>query len=256
MKILLLFPPITINVGSVKKCNLPIGLAYIAAYLEKQGHDVHVIDISVEGYEREEVQGKKMTFGLAKEEVQRKIKEINPELIGITCSFSSQFHNVINLSAWIKEIGDYPVAVGGQHPTIDVKNVLRNVRGIDYIIMGEGEVTSHELALALSEGKNLDEIDGLAFRKEDQIIINQPRKPIMNIDELPWPARHLFNMEKYTKINKPFNHFPKKERVLSMVTSRGCPGKCNFCSSPIFWKFARYRDPDDVVAEMKMLIEK
>ena len=137
MKILLLFPPITVNIGSVKKCNLPIGLAYVAAYLEKQGHDVHVIDISVEGYETEYIVDGKLTFGLTEEEAKRRIKEIDPELIGISCSFSSQFDNAVKLCKWIEDIKNYPIMIGGQHPTLDVINTLNTLSELDYIIMGK-----------------------------------------------------------------------------------------------------------------------
>lgn len=253
MKILLLFPPITVNKASIKKCNIPMGLAYIAAVLEQAGHEVHVIDISCEGYGIEKEQGTKITFGLPDEEIKKRVKDIGPELVGIGCSFSSQFHNAIHVSKLMKEVMDVPVIVGGVHATFDAEQVLKEIKEIDYIVMGEGERTITELA----NGKPIENINGLAYRKKGRVVINEKRGLIANLDDLPFPARHLFNMEKYFRINKPFNHFPKKERVASIITSRGCYGKCTFCSSAKFWGgCARYRSVDSVMEEMKMLIDK
>ncbi len=252
MKVLLLFPPITVNRESIKKCNIPIGLAYVAAILEKGGHDVKVIDISCEGYETERIQGRKLTFGLDDEEIKRRIKEINPEIVGIGCSFTAQFHNAIHVSELVKEVKNIPVVVGGVHATFDVEKVLKNTPSFDYIVMGEGEYTMLDLANKVDK----KEIKGLAYREGDKVIINEKRRLIAKLDELPFPARHLFNMEKYFQINKPFNHFPKKDRVASLITSRGCHGQCTFCSSAAFWQnCTRYRSVDSIMEELEFLIK-
>ena len=253
MKILLLFPPTIVNKQSVKKCDIPLGLAYIAAYLEKNGHIVYVIDISLEGYESEKACGGKIIFGLDDIEIKGRIKDISPDLIGISCSYSLQFHNAVHISALAKEVGDIPVLIGGVHPTFDAGNILRTVKTIDYIALGEGERTTLDLA----NGKALGDIDGIAYRKSTEVVINKPRALIENIDILPFPARHLFNMEKYIKINKPHNHFPKKNRVASIMTSRGCYARCTFCSSTAFWRNdLRVRTVDNVIEEMRILVDK
>ena len=180
MKILLLFPPISVNKQSIKKCDLPLGLAYITAYLERNGHEVNVIDMSLEGYEREREYSGKITFGLDDKEIKGIIKNISPELIGISCPYSLQFHNVVHTSKLIKEVGDIPVVVGGVHPTFDAENILKTVRTIDSIVMGEGEATFLDLA----NGKALEDIDGLAYRKSGEVVVNSPRHLIPRISHI------------------------------------------------------------------------
>ncbi len=253
MRVLLLFPPITVSKGSVKKCDLPLGLAYIAAYLEKGDHDVHCLDISMEGYENEREHGGKITFGLGNEEIKRRIGEIAPELVGISCPYSLQFHNLVHVSKLVKEVSNAPVAVGGVHATFGAGEILGNIKSVDIIVMGEGEATFLDLA----NRKPLSEVDGIAYRKGGKVKVNKKRALIKNIDDIPFPARHLFDMERYIKINKPHNHFPKRDRVASILTSRGCSGHCTFCSSHLFWgSCIRYRSVDNIIWELKELAEK
>jgi radical SAM superfamily enzyme YgiQ (UPF0313 family) len=253
MKVLLLFPPITVNTKSVKKCTLPTGLAYIASTLEKNNHEVYAIDMALEGYETERKYNNQITFGLSDEEIKDKIKKINPEMVGISSIFSSQFHNTVHVSRLVKEVLDVPVVIGGVHPTFESENILRDNYSIDAVVSGEGEFTMLDLA---NKG-SFEDINGLIYKKESNIIRNNDRGLVKNLDEIPSPAFHLFDMEKYIQINKPFNHFPKKDRVLSITTSRGCYGRCTFCSSAKFWgNRLRYRTADSVIKEMEELKEK
>lgn len=251
--VVLLFPPVTVEEGSVKKCDLPLGLAYIASYLEKNGHNVCCIDISLEGYENEEKHNCKITFGLNDGDVKTRIRGISPKIVGISFPYSLQFNNLVRTSKLVKEVdNNILVVVGGVHPTFGAKNILKENKSIDIIVLNEGEETFLEIV----RGKPLEEIDGIAYRKDEEIIINKIRKPIRNIDDIPFPARHLFKMEKYIEINLPHNHFPKKKMVASIITSRGCTGHCTFCSSHLFWgSYIRYRSVDNVIAEIKELIE-
>lgn len=252
VKIKLLFPRITVKKGSVKKCDLPLGLAYIASYLEKHNHKVECMDISLEGYENEVEKDGKIIFGLSDDRIISKLLKEKFDFIGISCPYSIQFNNVVELINLIKETLNIPIIVGGVHLTFDVTNILKNCKNIDIIVMGEGEQTFLEIA----NGKSLEDIKGIAYRKKDKIKINEPRELIKNLDDIPFPARHLFNMEKYIKINKPHNHFPKKHKVATIMTSRGCVGHCTFCSSHIFWgSCIRYRSVDNIIQEIKKLIE-
>jgi len=249
IKILLLFPKITVNKGSVKKCDMPFGLGYVASYLKNNRHNVGVVDVSLEGYENEIKQDKKITFGLSDSEIFKRIGVFKPELVGISCPYSLQFHNVVQLSKLVKEAGDIPVAIGGVHPTFSIEEIDK-IKTIDFVIFGEGEQTFLELA----DKKPLKEIKGLCYRENNKMIKNQPRELIKDLDNIPFPARELFNMEKYIQINKPHNPFPKKKRVASIMTSRGCYGNCTFCSSHLFWGYPRYRSVDNIIAEIKELI--
>ena len=81
--------------------------------MEKNGHEIHCIDISAEGYETEREHNGKITFGLSDDGIKKRIQEIKPDLIGIGCSFSSQFHNAVHVSKLAKEVSNSPVVVGG-----------------------------------------------------------------------------------------------------------------------------------------------
>ena len=257
-KILLIQPPTTTPLNNKSKRAMPpIGLAYIAAVLEKNGFEVAILDSGVEGYDWEIIKGRYVTYGLPYEEIKERIKKFNPDMVGVSCAFSPQINNVHKTCTAAKQVNKEIITfVGGLHPTIQPKETLGN-KNIDFVIMGEGEHRTLKLIQQINNKENLKDIDGLAYRNNGRIIIQERTNYIGNLDELPFPARHLLDMEKYFKINMPFNPFPKGERVLQILTSRGCPMWCVFCASCNFWGLKyRMRSAENVLAEIKHLKEK
>ena len=121
----------------------------------------------------------------------------------------------------------------------------------DFAVISEGELTIIELTDKL-EGKNnldLDQIQGLAFKKDSEIIITPPRPLIENLDSLPFPARHLLPMEKY------FDVFSRQKHFATIIATRGCPFNCTFCYHTLGEKY-RIRSIDNVMKEIKIAIEK
>jgi anaerobic magnesium-protoporphyrin IX monomethyl ester cyclase len=133
---------------------------------------------------------------------------------------------------------------------------MKNNTSVDFIIIGEGEFTLRELLGTLNDKKSLSDIDGLAFRQNDSIIINPRTKFIENINEIPFPSRELFPFEKYIS-TWSFWALPRKGyRTASLVTSRGCPIKCIFCPSSIYWgEKYRVRSVENILSEMQSLID-
>lgn len=124
--------------------------------------------------------------------------------------------------------------------------------GADYVIQGEGEITLLELINSLESEQSVNEIDGIVFKKEDEIQKNKPRKVLQNLDELPLPAWDLVDIESYKKIWKQSG----QEFTLNIATTRGCPYKCNWCAKPIYGNRYNAHSPEYIVNEIKYLKEK
>lgn len=211
----------------------PLGLAYIASYLEKNS------DFSVKIIDKE------------KNIVKSVVRE-NPMLVGIT-SVTVKFNNAINLTKKIKSVIDVPVLIGGVHVTTLPNSLPKE---FDLGVIGEGEKTILELMNVFSKSNNPKKIDGIVYHRGSDIVQTQRRKLIEPLDSIPHPSRHLFKMEKYLAPRKIVSKV-KFSRGTHMFTSRGCPFNCVYCSSSCFWqRKIRFHSPEYVIGEMTHLIEK
>jgi anaerobic magnesium-protoporphyrin IX monomethyl ester cyclase len=250
-RVMLIIPPRNILKSSVKRCCTPIGMAYIAAVLEQNDIAVKILDSYAEGYDQEKDIGNDyVRVGLDDMQIKNKISEFCPDYVGVTCGFTSEIGNTFSICKLAKEVNqNIQVVVGGLHPSNYPQQTMDDCKEIDYLILGEGEYRM----LKLVQGNC--KFDGLAIAKTNMIIPATSR--IENLDELPFPARHLLDMEIYLKINKHISPYPKRQRTEQILTSRGCPGQCIFCTSSNFWGHAfRKRSPENVLKEMQLLIEK
>lgn len=256
-RIMLLSPKYTLYKDDVRRCVAPIGLAYLAAFLEKGGYQVKILDVAAEGYYNVKEHGDFVTYGLEDEEIKKRIMEFKPDVVGVSCIFSTQYENVKHILKLVKGTDKNIVTLtGGSHPTYTSDELL-DFDCMDYVVMGEAELPTLQLLNALNNGSDLSGIGGLAYREGREKCINRQLQYIINIDELPFPARHLLNMETYFKINMPQNPYPKGRRVVQIITSRGCSAKCVFCTTTNFWgNRYRGRSPQSVIAEIKELKDK
>lgn len=214
---------------------LPLGLAYVAASLEKAGFSVEVLD----------------NYLLEKsiEELKVELKQRSPTIVGITCS-SATYSRCVETAKGIKEALPFcKVVVGGWHPTYEPDSMLRHPE-IDYVVIGEGERAMVELATHIIEGRDdasLSLIAGIAYRHEGRIVKNA-QKFIGNLDELPFPARHLLPMHMYDRQIEYLDVKP----VDNMNVMRGCPYNCAFCETKQLWGSAcRGFSPKYVLEEIK-----
>lgn len=227
MKITLVTPP---EEYITKDYLPPLGIGYIAAVLENGGHEVNIIDSPV--------------LGLDTNQVIDKIKGKDPDLLGITSTSHSRF-NAIGILEGVKELNCLKV-VGGVHFSFIDISALEELP-VDVIVRGEGEYT----LLDVAEAKPLTSIPGITYKKNGQIIRNKDRD-FLNVKELPYPARHLFPMEKYNAVLEG----EYKTKCTSVLTSRGCPNACIFCANSSYWRRTlRLRDPIDVVDEIEWIID-
>jgi len=209
----------------------PLGLAYIAAVLEKNGVDVGLSDA--------------WTLDLSVQEVLNRVADASPKVVGITCD-ATRANVTKEIAKRVKELDKgIKVVVGGPFPTCYPQYFGEN---IDAVAIGEGEYTMLELVKRSCEG--LENVQGISFFRNGRLYTTPRRPSIENLDELPFPARHMLPMEKY------FTILASRTPVTSMFTTRGCPFECVFCSVPYQWG-RRYRmhSPEYVVNEIEHVVE-
>jgi anaerobic magnesium-protoporphyrin IX monomethyl ester cyclase len=217
----------------------PIGLMYVAAALEKAGFEVQMLD----------------NYLMKKpiEEVKQIIAKNNPAIVGITCG-SATFTRCIETSRAIKELNpDCKIVVGGWHASYMPDSLVANPE-IDYVVMGEGERAIVELADAIIDRKEklAVSIPGVACKRNGENIKNTP-KFIENMDEIPYPARHLLPLELYDRTIEYINAQPAD--VMSI--SRGCVFNCGFCETRKLWgNICRGFSPTRIIGEIEDLMSR
>jgi len=259
MKVCLIRPQEAISSESAS-CNkpmLPLGIAYLASSLIAANHDVQIIDaIGAEpnqytAYHKQNIR----LLGLNQDNI---IKRIDPDvgLIGISIMFSYNWPHIRQLLKDIKQkFSRVPLAIGGEVAT-SMSEICFQESPIDICAQGEGEETLIELANVLSLGHDdslLGAVEGIIYRRGYRIEKNVRRNRIADVDQIPRPAWHLFNVQAYQE-----NHFESGLRfddagaVIPMLATRGCPYSCTFCTSPNMWT-TRYftRNPKRVVDELE-----
>ncbi|RUM48104.1 MAG: B12-binding domain-containing radical SAM protein [Hyperthermus sp.] len=243
MRILLTLPPgiHTLEIYRIAGMKVPpLGLAWIAAVLEREGHKVSIIDSP--------------TLELDVEKWIRLVKGFRPDIVGFSLLTPTAPKGYRAVKLVKEELPGVITVAGGQHPTAMFSEALNE--GFDVVVLREGEYTMRDLVRVI-ESRGFDPaalmgVDGIAFRdpRSGAIRVTRPRRPIEKLDELPWPARHLLPMDKYTLLGKPI-------RVAHVMASRGCPYGCMYCSTSYFWgRRVRFRSPRDVADEVEFLYEK
>ncbi|MBS3921200.1 MAG: B12-binding domain-containing radical SAM protein [Deltaproteobacteria bacterium] len=264
MKILLIQPPVR-DFYQTSIRTQPIGLAYLAASLQAHGHEVEILDCQA---------GKKKTvsippelsylkdfypfddrspfklytgfyhFGIGWDEIKKRVEESKADVFGISSSFTPYHGEAFKVAQLVKEWDSGKIVVmGGSHVSCDPEGVLKSPF-VDYVILGEGEYRLSFLIDCLKKGTK-DEIelmDGVGFKKNGKTFINHLRSFIPDLDSLPPPARDLLDPDRY-RINK--------KRSTMIITSRGCPHGCAYCSAHLVMGSSfRVRSPEDIVREM------
>ena len=241
MRVLLAVPPGVEELEIYKVTGIkapPLGLAYIAAVLERAGHTVKIVDSP--------------TLGLDKSSFINEVKTWSPDVVGLT-SLTPTVYKAYEVAKLIKEYDkDLPVIMGGPHVTFMFEEALRN--GVDVVVRGEGELTTLELVNTIGkrglDAKALSGVQGIAYRDGDRVVVTPNRPLIQDLDTLPPPARHLLPMEMYTVFGKPI-------RVAHVMASRGCPYGCVFCITSYFWgRRYRFKSARLVADEIEEIVHK
>jgi len=209
----------------------PLSLAYLAAFLQKNSYFVEIFDLAA--------------VEISDEALIKEIKNKKFDLVGIT-STTNTIEETYRLASLIKKKLEIKIVVGGAHPSVLPKQTLKECSAIDFVIMGEGELTM----LDLVSKKPLASIDGLAYRQNEEIVKNKTREVIGDLDCLPFPAYNLLPLEKY------FSPGIRRYPFATILTSRGCPYSCSFCvAHTIMARKFRARSPENVLAEIDYLVK-
>jgi len=236
----------------------PIGIAYVAAVLERQ-HKVSIIDSPTEGWRNlEQIDETNYRIGLANKEISDRIERLSPDIVEINIPFSGWSKAAFEVASVAKSVDkDIITVLDGLHPSARPVECLSNPN-IDFVVRGEAEYTMLELVGALEQGitEDLKKIEGIGFIKNGKTVITPPRPEIQDLDALPFPARHLLPMNIYfdaVKENPIRGEISKRYTI--MMTSRGCPHECIFCSNHIVMgKTWRGRSPENVVDEIEQVV--
>ena len=258
-RVLLINPPRSLMNYKIQFISPPLGLAYIAAMLERENIEVSILDTIAEGfYNIEIVENDIYKCGLSWKEIEQRIREYKPDIIGVSCMFTARFANTLEITKIAKRVNkNIKTVLGGMHSSTCPQQVLQH-DSIDFVIVGEGERSFLSLIRQLgSSANNFSKIKGLGYQNKRESIINPEKDFIEELDEIPLPARHLLPMEKYFQINTGRDSLSTEKRQTSMITSRGCPYHCTFCSTIALWgRKWRKRSVENVLQEIEQLIRK
>ncbi len=261
-RVLLINPPFQ-RLKEVYNLYFPLGLGYLAGSLKQAGFDCGIYN--VENPQADEVthhnhlslldqhwrfiEALKEDHHPVWQEVRRTIKEFKPDILALPV-LTPVYGSAVKVNKMARELfPGIPIVWGGPHPTVQTREILTDEPEVDFIVMGEGEVTMAEVCSKLRAGEtDFNDVDGIAHRAADGIRINKPRAYIEDLDQLPWPDKSAsLYMDAYFRD-------PDRAQLGNVFGSRGCPFKCAYCSSHTIWtRKVRYRSPENVVAEMESL---
>ena len=209
---------------------LLVTLPYLAGTLREEGHEVEILDL--------------LLARTTPEKIERRMASFRPELVGIT-SVTLNHHIASFIAEVVRKCDEgVPIAMGGPHVSFEIEGSFLDLPALDFIGIGEGEPTMLELARALEGKMDLRDVRGLALRDGERIVRTAPRPPEKELDRIPAPARDLVPLARYLAF----------DAHASVVTSRGCPQSCIFCSAPAWsGRRVRYRTPSLCVDEIEEL---
>ncbi|MFC1942405.1 B12-binding domain-containing radical SAM protein [Chloroflexota bacterium] len=221
---------------------VPLGIAYIAAVLEREGHHLEIIDLNLQ-------KANDTDF----------IKRLSgADIVGIT-GMITEYEAILGLVETVKKAGaGVRVILGGPLVTT-IPHELLEASQADIAVLGEGEKTIVSLVSAIERGSDFSDIKGIAYRTDSLVKVTGPVEPVADLDTIPFPARHLLDMNRY--LRNYFKSFGIKIKELgeikctNLVSSRGCPYSCTFCFKEMWGPKWRGRSPENIISEMELLYE-
>ncbi|MBI2329163.1 MAG: cobalamin B12-binding domain-containing protein [Chloroflexi bacterium] len=208
----------------------PMGLALLAAVLERGGYNVAVVDANA--------------LKLKPENIVPQV--IDTDVVGLT-AMTPTINAAVAIARYLKKADpDLTIILGGAHATLLPEETLISAPEIDVVIRGEGEETVIELLRALEDKQPLGKIPGISYRKDGKVVSNAARATEVDLDSLPFLGYHLLPWQRY----KPHPPHGRALPFAAIITSRGCPYQCGYCSKPIFGNKFRGQSPQRVVAEI------
>lgn len=213
----------------------PLGLAYIAGVLERQGYSVEIIDANAQQ--------------LPVEKIIDKVIEFKAQVAGITAVTPTIYLAHRIAGELKKKDSSIFTVIGGIHATALPEETLKKFSGFDFLVRGEGEFVMVELLKALSNNLPLAGVHGLAYRQEGAVVINESQLPVEDLDTLPFPARHLLK-------NRLYKSF-ESNRMTTLIAMRGCPAQCIYCAVHLSaGRICRKRSSANIIEEIKLCVSR
>lgn len=240
MKVSFLFPCWTEVFGKFSKLAQktsgfpPLNMAILAGIAEKLGHQIQIIDGEIEG--------------LNNQEIIKRVKEFSPDLIGMTGT-TPGFHLVVRLARELKEQMNVPIMAGGHHVTLFKEKVFDKC--FDFFFASEADISFADFLKLYEKNGDLTKVKGLLFRHNGEIVFTGNPGLTQDLDAIPFPARHLLKFEKYKvgTLHGTLNY-------TSIMTTRGCPFECIYCSNSVYGRNVRRRSIENVIAEIELVVNK
>ncbi|MFZ0774536.1 MAG: radical SAM protein [Candidatus Sulfotelmatobacter sp.] len=245
MRVTLVIPP---EIGSIDEERVEyLGLGYVAAYARHAGYQVDILDCKSTG----------LTHGQAV----ARILSLTPKLVGITAPFSFDLTSAVKLAQQLREYGfQGPVVVGGHPATFSYRKLLEQYPVIDVVVRGEGEVTFLEFLRHYESKETWKDVAGIAYRQDGQLVVTAPRPLVADLDSLPYPARDSADSHGSPVAVSMFQAQGVEPGTV-ILSSRGCPFLCTYCSVQAFYRASsgrpwRCRSVRNVVEEIAELVER
>jgi radical SAM superfamily enzyme YgiQ (UPF0313 family) len=213
----------------------PIGLLYVGGYLTHKGLKVKIVDVPL----KEQIRDKQFFENVAQtieavhNQMIREFKKIETTIVGISC-YTPEYPETLKLAKDIRKINSAcNIIVGGIHPTFYPEDFFDNdEKLVDFCVVGEGEVTTFELAEVLlgKSRRTLDQIKGIVYslNNSTKLVNTEKRLPVTNLDEISYPDYSLIDMSYYTNAN-PYAIRGVFLRSMYLCATRSCPSQCTFC---------------------------
>ncbi|MGB7575668.1 MAG: radical SAM protein [Thermodesulfobacteriota bacterium] len=232
MKVLLIDPPHRLFPG-LRMWTPSFGLLQLGAYLEREGNEVQIVDATA--------------LPAPWKDLETAVSTSRANVIGITCSATCLSPEAIQTIHLCRKLSPQSIIVaGGSHFTLMGETLLREMKELDYIVLGEGEIAFSQLLQELSRGGDGNDVKGVAYSDNGKVVIRERPSLIANLDSLPLPAYHLIDMEA-----EAYYWHGMGRRAFGISTSRGCGDHCTYCSESRFWEAVwRGRSGKQVVGEM------
>lgn len=237
---------------------LPLGLAYLAAILRRDGYEVAILDALMEGFEDGEhtLPDGMLRYGITDDQLRERIRAFAPDVVGVGAIFSAKDYDAKAVCRVVKSVFPaVPTVLGGAYAGAAYREIMTAEPAVDFIIAGEAEESLPALLRSIADGSDPGTIGGLCWRAPDGIRHAPKQCFIEDLDVLPLPARDLVDMKKYFRLGYAHDRYRQKP-FAQMITSRGCPFKCTFCAIGKHWGAEqRFRSPENVLAEIDVLVK-
>jgi len=234
---ILLVNPIFLNLNEAERELMnpyfPLGLLYLAAFIRERGFSVEIFDGTFSGGEKDYVEA---------------LEKFKPRVVGITAVQPNR-ETALKLASLAKAQGAM-VILGGPDPTYTPATYLAAPE-VDLVVHHEGELTIIEILQKIIAAEDYQHIEGIAYLDAGKVVLNSRREFILNLDELPLPARDMIDMDNYLEVWRENNGYAS----MTISVARGCPFGCEWCQEAVHGSEFRRRSPESVVEEVKQLMQ-